>query len=213
MAAPASAYTGLSLFIGDCEHGQAILAPDYSTFKTRFYLDEVVGGKEGVVGLVNPLGANAKYHNLVTRQGKGRFGNYVALNDGGLNTYGHGEITSINPVAYANRIKLASFFRSAYYANSSVLGYRMRLLGGGGSWNQTPISGITLNQQLTRTATVDILSAGFTDSGTYEIQPYITNSEGTFYGDTQTVYANSAIAFINATKRVSNLAARKIHAR
>ena len=117
MAAPAEAYTGLSLYQNDCEHSIAKLDTDYTTMKLRFYLDEVVGTKEGVVGLVDPLGVNAKYHNLVTRQGKGRFGNYVALNDGGLNTRGGVSIGTLSS-SFGSGVIIPITYRNAYYVKS-----------------------------------------------------------------------------------------------
>ena len=126
MAAPTEAYTGLSLYQNDCEHSIAKLDTDYDTMKLRFYLDEVVGTKEGVVGLVDPSGIKAQFHNLTTRQGKGRFGNYVALNDGGLHTKGNlaiGELsTDVNlgilvPISYKN----------AFYVQSDGIKLRYRI--------------------------------------------------------------------------------------
>lgn len=117
MAAPSTAYTGLSLYMGDCEHGQAKLDTDYTTMKTKFYLDDVIGGKEGVVGCVILSGNNAKLHNLDTRGGKGRIGNMQMLNDGGLNIKSFVEwLSNLEIRANAIRISTNTFVPFYNYA-------------------------------------------------------------------------------------------------
>ena len=103
-----------------------ILDPNYNTFKTRFYLDEVIGGKEGVVGLVDPTGDNAKMHNLTTRGGKGRIGNMQILNDGGLNTKALA-LWEDNPSFYNsayNGFIVTIRCYSAYYVDTDYFGIK-----------------------------------------------------------------------------------------
>lgn len=178
MAAPSSAYTGFSLFTGDCEHGQAILAPDYSTFKTRFYLDEVIGGKEGVVGCVTIGGLNASYHNLTTRGGKGRFGNLQVLNDGGLNTKGDTTITSTSSDLENGGLNITLNYKSAYYVDTDFY-LRARIISGG-SWTNYFIKSLSMNQTSTDTnLKVDIdYSLPLVAGDLLEVQAYSSNAEG-----------------------------------
>lgn len=186
MAAPAGAYTGKSLFVGDCEHLIAKLDTNYSTMKSRFFLDEVFGTEEGVVGLVNASGSNAAMHNLTTRQGKGRVGNYVMLNDGGLNCLS--QITAFsmpseipNVGAETNNIT----FVSAYYNGSSASQYGIK-------YNESADPGwktvfadedLPANTTLTRKFTIPPMLP----NQSVDFKAFITNSEGTIESSTQTV--------------------------
>lgn len=177
MAAPTDAYTGFSLYTGDCEHGQAKLAPDYNTFKTRFYLDEVIGGKEGVVGCVTIGGANANYHNLTTRGGKGRIGNMQILNDGGLNTKGDTSITSTTSDLKNGGLDITVNYKSAFYVDTD---FYLRARIGSGSWTNYFVKSLTMNQTITDTnRKVDIDASLPLNAGDLlEVQAYSSNVEG-----------------------------------
>lgn len=188
MGAPASAYTGLSLFIGDCEHLQAKLDTSYDTMKARFYLDELIGCEKGVVGCVIPGGTNALFHNLVTQGGKGRINGLIMLNDS-LNTKGicyPGDITSL----VFTTIKIEFDFKCSFYNESTSYGciYRYRLPddSGWGAWSsdidiQPVFGGLYPNQSSIKE--IQIPSSG---SATRKVQarPFIVNSIGRFEGNT-----------------------------
>lgn len=186
MAAPSSAYTGLSLFIGDCEHGQAILAPDYSTFKLRFYLDEVIGGKEGVVGLVNPIGINATYHNLATRQGKGRFGNYVALNDGGLNTLGTVSIGSLSS-SFGSGVIIPITYRNAFYVDSDDIRIMYRKNGSPTWIEYSSRAGTPQGEELTYNGSLTTVDGDLHPNDLVYVKVKNINAEGTFISDEQSL--------------------------
>lgn len=178
MAAPTEAYTGLSIFTGDCEHYRAKLFPDYSTFKTRFYLDDVVGGNEGVVGCVTIGGTNANYHNLTTRGGKGRAGNMQMLNDGGLNTKGNTTITSTSSDLKNGGLDITINYISAFYVDTDFY-IRARIISGG-SWTNYFMKSLAMNQTLTDTnRKVDIdYSLPLVAGDILEVQAYSSNAEG-----------------------------------
>lgn len=182
MAAPASAYTGLSLFIGDCEHGQAILAPDYSTFKLRFYLDEVIGGKDGIVGLVNPSGINATYHNLATRQGKGRIGNYVALNDGGLNTLGTVSIGTLSS-SYGLGVIIPITYRNAFYVDSDDIKIMYRKNGSPTWIEYSSRAGTPQGEELTYNGSLTSVDGDLHPNDLVYVKVKNINAEGTFISD------------------------------
>ena len=186
MAAPASAYTGLSLFIGDCEHGQAILAPDYSTFKLRFYLDEVIGGKEGVVGLVNPSGINATYHNLATRQGKGRIGNYVALNDGGLNTLGTVSIGTLSSL-FGLGVIIPITYRNAFYVDSDDIRIMYRKNGSPTWIEYSSRAGTPQGEELTYNGSLTSETGDLHPNDLVYVKVKNVNAEGTFISGEQSL--------------------------
>jgi len=198
MAAPIEAYTGLSLFTGDCEHRQAILDPNYSTFKTRFYLDEVIGGKSGVIGCVTPLGENAGYHNMATRGGKGRIGSKIVLNDAGLNTLGKPTLNS-NSLQWANNVRNSYTFLSAYYVDSSFTGVRFRV--GAGAWTEVSFF-TTLPMATSQTVTKDF-DSGLTKGTVIEMQAIIKNAEGDKYSDPINIALKSNIYQNDVFKRTT----------
>lgn len=207
MAAPGNVYEG-SLLNGSVPFAKRLI--EYgSQIKELFYLDALIGSDrpgDPFVGLIinDTTSKNYKLHNdarhfnaRITVGGV----SYIALNDGGLNTRSFAKINSTG-VAFANYIKVNSTFDAAYYSDTTEIGYQIRLAGSGSWGSLLPKAGVTITKKTSRTAT-DIIAGGFTEPGTYEYRAYAINEEGTFYGDTQSVYANSAIAFINATKRVN----------
>lgn len=178
MAAPIEAYTGFSLYTGDCEHGIVKLQTDYTTMKTRFYLDEVVGTKEGVVGLVNPAGANAKYHNLVTRQGKGRFGNYIALNDGGLNTRAFANTPNSSNKRIGS-ITVSSNIINAFYVNTSLI--KVQYKNSSAIWVNWLSDPNTVPQNTTVTKTfIGEMIDGFYAGDEVSLRFVVTNNEGDY---------------------------------
>lgn len=193
MVAPPEAYSSKSLFIGSCEHLLAKVNPNYATMKSRFFLDEVLGTQTGIVGLVNPDGPNASMHNLTTRRGVGRVGNYVFLNDGGLNCLS--QITAFsmpdemgNLTGETNNIT----FVSAYYNGSSASQYGVK-------YNESADPGwktvfadedLPANTTLTRKFTIPPMLP----NQSVEFKAFIINSEGEVESASQVVLVlNEAI--------------------
>ena len=186
MAAKEEAYTGLSLFTGDCEHLVAKLDTDYSTFKLRFYLDEVIGGKEGVVGLVNPSGINATYHNLATRQGKGRFGNYVALNDGGLNTLGTVSIGTLSSI-FGLGVIIPITYRNAFYVASDDIRIMYRKNGSPTWIEYSSRAGTPQGEELTYNGLLTSETGDLHPNDLVYVKVKNVNAEGTFISGEQSL--------------------------
>lgn len=194
MAAIPEAYTGLTLNKSDCEHLIAKLDTDYTTMKTRFYLDDVVGLKEGVVGLVNPLGANAKYHNLTTRGGKGRVGNMQMLNDGGLNTKPLAEW--VNESGYYGStydgflISVECF--SAYYLDTDNFGIKWRVSAPDYVGAPTLANTTGIDEKLSDLTGFKLVDQLVVDSYVY-FKVFGTNSEGVFESVEHSLLVNRPI--------------------
>jgi hypothetical protein len=201
MSAPSTAYVGngaakLKLQKNATVQDLLIANNSYGTLadvKSLFYLDGVVqlkkNGTQGFIGLVNASSnaVNSKHHN-VSRFSSGKTTKdgitYYLCNDGGLNTLGKVSFEEILATSIAS-IQVFATFISSYYASSTAYGFRYRNFpaGGSGGWfeqNLQPTQG-TLAQQ------------GDADNGSspivgyrgviIEFQAFITNSEGTYYGN------------------------------
>jgi hypothetical protein len=171
--------------------------------KNLFYLDAITEVQitddagniiqTGFIGLAKINGFNYNQHSQAKRF-KGSLlavndvgvpiDDYVAFNDGGLNTLGKVSFEEILATSIAS-IQVFATFISSYYASSTAYGFRYRNFqaGGSGGWieqNLQPAQG-TLAQQ------------GDSDNGSspiggqkgviIEFQGFITNSEGTHYGN------------------------------
>lgn len=114
-----------------------------AAIKSLFHLDELADVREkqadgtmksvGFVGLVNPSGSNAKYHNLTTR-GAGLAHREGAaplehLNDAGLNTLAEAAVTAIRS-SYANCIVIDISVTSAFYTMTDAVQWSLKKGGG-----------------------------------------------------------------------------------
>lgn len=186
MAAKEEAYTGLSFFTGDCEHLVAKLDTDYDTMKLRFYLDDVVATKEGVVGCVTSGGVNEQMHNMTTRKGKGRVGNLILLNDGGLNTLG---TVSLGTVSFdiVNGIILPITYRNAYYVDGDAIKVRYKK-NSDTIWTEYFVKGNTPKAEFTVfNGTLTSVSGDLSPNDLVYIQIQTINAEGTFTSSTATI--------------------------
>lgn len=111
--------------------------------KSLFHLDELADLREkqadgttksvGFVGLVNPSGSNAKYHNLTTR-GAGLAHREGAvplehMNDAGLNTLADAAIDAVRS-SFANVIVLDVSVTSAFYLMTDKVVWTLKTVGG-----------------------------------------------------------------------------------
>lgn len=111
--------------------------------KSLFHLDEIADVREeqadgtmksvGFVGLVNPSGSNAKYHNLTTRGAGITHREGAALlehmNDAGLNTLADAAIDAVRS-SFANVIVLDVSVTSAFYLMTDKVVWTLKTVGG-----------------------------------------------------------------------------------
>lgn len=209
MSAPSNSYhnngnTKLPISKGSQENTLvAIYTADYNTnslVKNTFYLDvifrpekKVSGALQGTfIGGVIVGGANEIMHNPA-RFSKQRLGKTTGTvvkicNDAGLNTLG---ITVGKPVPSSKvftNVQIPITYKSAFYVNTDISGWQFRI------WNSTTNNwegwsdGGNLGTALQNTQYSFTASVVFSDVSTdlkthgFQVRPYITNVEGTYYG-------------------------------
>ena len=164
----------------------------WSGVKQKFYLDEVLEGNEGgvtyFIGSCIPGSPNSKYHRADRL--KEVFYELRLYDDGGLNTYGHGEIIAIlssdapnkdaNVENYPPRINnttLFTYFLSAYWLNSTSLKIEIKDNNSPGVYWEVQNFG-SLSSNSSSSPRSNIVSQ-LTKSGLHKFRVTITNSEGT----------------------------------
>jgi len=187
--------------------------------KALFYLDAIVEVQitddagavigTGFIGLVVVNGVNYPYH-AAGRRFKGSLPvfddadalitDYIALNDGGLNTLAKIAINSI-PKKFANRIRINITALSSFYEASSTFGVEYKLTTGSiyteFTWPEDPI---TAKESL---ITQIVLYTPFARFDIINIRPFINNPEGRKYGDVETITLEDLIYDIYTSLRSS----------
>jgi len=197
MSVPSSAYD--TKIFSDLTQGQdykwAKLLSEYGGWagvKEKFYLDEVLEGNEGgvtfFIGSCIPGSPNSLYHK--TSRLKEVFWELRLYDDGGLHTYGHGEVIAIlssdapnkdaNLENYPPRINnttIFCYFLSAYYLQSTAIKIEMRDEYSPGIYVEVQNFG-SLAAAANSSPRSNVVSQ-LTKSGTHWFRVTVTNSEGT----------------------------------
>lgn len=197
MAAPSGAYRTEKLHDGTTNANSvkadiAIPNATESVLKSRFYLDFLLNTeRNGVAGFVGgcTIGSNNyAMHNTArhwTGRGRGPAGQMIQwFNDAGLNTLGLAVRTGLPVVNYANYFIVPSTYTSAWYINTTRIGYQVRLQGATSWITATTIGPIAIPQQQVLTKNLNFFLIGnlYNQGDRVDIRPFIENAEGTYYG-------------------------------
>jgi hypothetical protein len=169
--------------------------------KALFYLDAITEVEitddagtviqTGFIGLIINGSYNYNHH-AASRQFKGALPvyddadnlitDYVALNDGGLNTLGNGANTSQS--SSNSGINLTGNFLSSYYDSSSNYGFRHKK-NSDSVWASIN-SNTVITSQNGGVITMQIPSGIYVAGDSVNVQAFIVNPEGAYYSNTQT---------------------------
>lgn len=195
MAAPITVYSTNKLPVSGSTSTTLPLALNLDTYpnlKGTFFLDKVFRVEDDFIGMVKSGSTMYSYHNS-NRFSKLRAKDestgevYLLCNDGGLNTlpFTREEVEAGN---FIFDLKAEARFNSSFYSSTTNYGFRGRQRNtsntGWESWNQVSQTGE--NGVIAPNDYIVIQSYGFGSerkSMEFEIQPFATNEEGTYYGD------------------------------
>lgn len=221
MAAPITAYSNNKLPISGSTTTTLPLALNLSSYpnlKGTFFLDKIFRVEDDFIGMVRSGSTMYGYHNpnrfsKVRLKDESNGDVYLLCNDGGLNT-----IPFVRDVAEASNIifdiKAEARFNSSYYSSTTSYGFRGRQRNinnsGWEGWNNLvshyDYGVIPANDYIV------IESGGFATDRKgveFEIQPFATNEEGTYYGDSVyifpkaklvTFYGDSTVYYIDTSE-------------
>lgn len=197
MSAPSNAYLfgGAATFPIHIEgeikldsYPSLFLAEYENKIKETFYLDAFLviddeQGNKAFLGLVKdiPGSLNYRMHN-VSRWFKQRLAPgdtnqpHIVMNDGGLNTKAFIS-NSLFTTSFANRAKVPIKTVSAYYDNSSRIGYYYRKLGDS-TWLEQVIPNTSRMPSKTDLTAVERLPTAFSENTVYQFKFFIENPEG-----------------------------------
>lgn len=212
MSAPAEAYRSTSIFVRDRANSAdlktliAIFQVDKTTMLNRFYLDGILGlalpdGTEGVVGYCR-IGSVNYYMHAAPRLGSVAIAdpsNCVAMNDAGLNTLGYTQMNLVKTRA-SNRIKINTTFKSAYYLNSTDIGFEWRK-NGVGSWNVFSLGAGPVAKVIDTSDKA--FSTNLVKDDQINVRSYIINDEGNFQGAETSFLVTGPVYPFGANKRES----------
>lgn len=211
MAAPNTAYTGFSAYskketspgnnnwvtVGHLIARRDIIANE-TELKNTFYLDKLMpfvcpDGATGFIGLVRIGGPNYEKHNPARmgaiRETEGT-NNYVALSDGGLNTFGYAAIIDGKGSLLKDVDTIASSFLSPYYSTADVYLEAVQVAGSGTS----NVITIPANTASYPNLLLDYSNLEF---GNVDVIPVIESDEGVFRGTSRQFVIRPEYYFVN----------------